>query len=65
FAREANKMDFWDILSYSAWIISAGLLLWMLMDAIRINREYDEDLLISSREGADELLEADEKEGRS
>jgi hypothetical protein len=58
-------MDFWDILSYSAWIISAGLLLWMLMDAIRINREYDEDLLISSREGADELLEADEKEGRS
>ncbi|MDH5557105.1 MAG: hypothetical protein OEZ03_07125 [Alphaproteobacteria bacterium] len=58
-------MDFWDILSYSAWIISAGLLLWMLMDAIRINREYDEDLLISSREGADELLEADEKGGRS
>lgn len=59
------EMDFWDILSYAAWIISAGLLLWMLMDAIRINREYDEDLLISSREGADELLEADEKEGGS
>ena len=58
-------MDFWDIFSYAAWIVSAGLLLWMLMDAIRINREYDEDLLISSREGADELLEADEKEGRS
>ena len=58
-------MDFWDILSYAAWIISAGLLLWMLMDAIRINREYDEDLLISSREGADELLEADEKGGES
>jgi len=58
-------MDFWDILSYAAWIISAGLLLWMLMDAIRINREYDEDLLISSREGADELLEADEKGGAS
>jgi hypothetical protein len=37
----------------------------MLMDAIRINREYDEDLLISSREGADELLEADEKGGGS
>lgn len=55
-------MDFWDILSYAAWIISAGLLLWMLMDAIRVNREYDEELLISSREGADELLEADKKE---
>lgn len=59
------EMDFWDILTYAAWVISAGLLLWMLMDAIRINREYDEDLLISSREGADELLEADEKEGKS
>ena len=53
-------MDFWDILSYAAWIISAGLLLWMLMDAIRVNREYDEDLLISSREGADDLLDTDE-----
>jgi hypothetical protein len=63
FAREANKMDFWDILSYTAWILSAGLLLWILMDTIRVNREYDEDLLISSREGADELLEADRKEG--
>lgn len=56
-------MDFWDILTYIAWILSAVLLLWMLMDAIRVNREYDEDLLISSREGADELLEADEREG--
>lgn len=59
------EMDFWDILTYAAWVISAGLLLWMLMDAIRINQEYDEDLLISSREGADDLLEADEKEGKS
>lgn len=58
-------MDFWDILSYAAWIFSAGLLLWMLMDTIRVNREYDEDLLISSREGADELLEADKKGGGS
>lgn len=56
-------MDFWDILTYTAWILSAVLLLWMLMDAIRVNREYYEDLLISSREGADELLEADEREG--
>lgn len=56
-------MDFWDILSYTAWILSGGLLLWILMDTIRVNREYDEDLLISSREGADELLEADRKEG--
>lgn len=48
-------MDFWDILTYAAWIISAVLLGWMLLDALRVNREYDEDLLISSREGVDEL----------
>ena len=51
-------MDIWDILSYAAWAGSAALLIWMLMDTIRVNREYDEDILISSREGADELLES-------
>lgn len=56
-------MDFWDILTYAAWIISGALLVWMLMDAVRINREYDEDLLISSREGADELLDSEKKGG--
>lgn len=50
-------MDFWDLLSYAAWIIAAYLLVWILVDAIRVGREYDEDLLLSSREGADELLE--------
>lgn len=58
-------MDFWDILSYAAWIVSAALLGWMLMDAIRVNREYDEELLTSSREGADELLDSDEQGGAS
>lgn len=47
----------WIILEYGAWAISAVLLLWMLADAARINREYDEDTLLSSREGIDELLE--------
>ena len=50
-------MDIWDILEYGAWIASGILLLWMLIDAIRINNEYDEEILTSSREGADELLE--------
>lgn len=52
-------MDFWDLLSYAAWAGSALLLLWMVADAIRVNREYDESLLLSSREGSDELLERD------
>lgn len=50
-------MDFWDLLSYAAWIIAAYLLLWIVVDAVRVGREYDEELLLSSREGADELLE--------
>jgi len=54
-------MDIWTILSYAAWVISALVLLWMVVDLIRVNREFDEDILISSREGADELLE--NKEG--
>jgi len=50
-------MDMWNILEYGAWIASGILLLWMLVDMLRINSEYDEELLISSREGADELME--------
>lgn len=57
-------MDFWDILSYGAWAVSALLLLWMVADAIRVNREYDEGLLLSSREGSDELLERDSNASR-
>ena len=50
-------MDAWQIAGYAAWAISALLLGWMVLDAIRVNREYTEDLLLSSREGYDELLE--------
>jgi hypothetical protein len=35
----------------AAWIIGWALLLWMLFDAWRTNRAYDEHLLTSSREG--------------
>lgn len=52
-------MDIWDLASYAAWAASALLLLWMIADAVRVNREYDEGLLLSSREGSDELLERD------
>ena len=48
-------MDFWDIFEIVAWGVSALIFLWMIADALRVNREYDEDLLLSSREGSDEL----------
>jgi hypothetical protein len=50
-------MTIWDIMTYAAWGISGLLLLWMLADMIRVDREYEEDLLMSSREGVDELIE--------
>lgn len=56
-------MDIWDILSYAAWIISALLLLYILFDAISISAKYDEEFLLSSREGADELLQQEDKGG--
>jgi hypothetical protein len=44
------------ILEWSAWIISAGLGTWMLYDAIKVSREYDEEFITTSVEGTDELL---------
>ena len=50
-------MDFWDVLSYAAWIAFAALLLWLLADFFRVGKEHDEAFLLSSREGHDEILE--------
>ncbi|WP_417728212.1 hypothetical protein [Roseovarius sp.] len=47
----------WVAFEYLAWALSAIMLLWMLADAMRVNREFDEDTLLSSKEGVDELLE--------
>lgn len=49
-------MDFWGIAEWAAWIVSALLFLWMLVDAYRVGREYDESMLLSSREGVDDLF---------
>ena len=49
-------MDIWNLLEWSAWAISAALLLWMLVDALRTGNEFSEDVLLSSEEGHDDLL---------
>jgi hypothetical protein len=49
-------MDFFDFLSYFCWIASGLLFLWMLMDFFKVNKEYDEEFLLSSREAADEIV---------
>ena len=48
-------MDFWDILQYGAWLVAALLVLWMVIDAMRISKRFTEDVLTSSQEGIDEL----------
>ena len=44
-------MDTFELLEYAAWSLSAFLGLWMLVDMIRTDRSYEEDLLTSSKEG--------------
>ncbi len=47
----------WDVIQLVAWLIAIALLLWMVIDAIRTSRTHSEDVLASSQEGVDELLQ--------
>jgi hypothetical protein len=49
-----------DILEWAAWIISAGLGIWMLLDAFNVSRSHDEEFLTTSVEGTDELFDPTE-----
>ncbi len=40
-----------QIANYAAWVVGGGLLLWMLIDALRVETTYDRSLLVSSVEG--------------
>ena len=44
-------MNSFQILEYVAWAISVLLGVWMVVDLIRTNRAYSEELLLSSLEG--------------
>jgi hypothetical protein len=44
-------MNSFQLLEYVAWAISILLGLRMVIDLIRTNRAYSEELLLSSREG--------------
>ena len=54
-------LSMWDILGTAAWVISAAIFLWMIWDFFVVNCEYDEDVLMSSREGVDELFPASDQ----
>jgi len=56
-------MNIWQILEWIAWALSALMLLWMVADAWRVGQQFNEETLLSSKEGVDELFGADHKQG--
>jgi hypothetical protein len=45
-----------QVLIWGAWAVSAVLLLWMSWDFMSINRNFSDEVLVSSREGVDDLF---------
>ncbi len=56
-------MDAWQVSVWAAWIISAAIFLWLLYDFFVVNAKYGEEVLLSSREGVDELFPTETKPG--
>ncbi len=48
---DISTLNNYQLLEYGAWALSFIFGLWMLLDMMRTNITYSEDLLISSREG--------------
>lgn len=46
----------WAISGWVAWVLSAVIFIWLVWDFFRVNTTYKEDVLLSSREGVDELF---------
>lgn len=38
-------MTIWDLFEWGAWALSALIAAWLVLDAIRVSRRYDEDFL--------------------
>ena len=54
-------METWNLLEYAAWGVSALLALYMLIDWLRVDSTYGEDVLTSSREGELEAMTEEHK----
>jgi hypothetical protein len=50
-------MDFWTLLEYAAWMLSAVFAIYMVADLVRVDSSYSNDLLTSSREGDFEAVQ--------
>jgi hypothetical protein len=40
-----------DIVNYLAWGLSIALIAWMVVDTVKVETTYDQELLVSSVEG--------------
>jgi len=49
-------MNIWQMLEWAAWAISGLMFAWMVIDAWRVGQQFDEETLLSSREGVDDLF---------
>lgn len=44
-------MDIWNLIEYAAWIGAAGFAAFIIMDWIKTDSTYSDEVLMSSREG--------------
>ncbi len=54
-------MDIWNIAEYAAWALSAVFGLIIVIDWIKTDSTYSEDVLMSSREGELEAMTEEQK----
>ncbi len=54
----------WDLLGTAAWVLSALIFAWLAWDFFAVNAKNSEELLLSSREGVDELFGDDKSKGQ-
>ncbi|HPE26279.1 hypothetical protein [Albidovulum sp.] len=54
-------METWQLLEYAAWGVSALLGLFMVIDWLKTDTTYSEDVLTSSREGELEAMTEEHK----
>lgn len=54
-------MDMWNYFEYGAWALSALLALHMVIDWLKIDSTFSEDVLTSSREGELEAMAEEHK----
>ncbi len=50
-------MTVWNFLEWLAWTLCAIIALWMIVDVVRVSRNYDEEFLTTAVEGIDESPE--------